>query len=382
MALTPTPSLTAVAATRLSGWLSHLGVSPMAFDDTISLINPLLAVHRLRARVVLRQAETPAATTFVLQAGPAFKGLRPGQHVIVGVVIRGVRHRRAYSPRVVEGQPGRFAITVQRQVGGAVSNHLNDHLQVGQFVDLEQARGDFALPSPTPPQLLLIAGGSGITPGMAMLAHLQAQARSTRVTLIYFARSRADRIFAEQLDQLAARWPSFRYVAVDSVANTPTTTNANPTQTAPAVLDQALLDATLPGWPQTPTYCCGPAPLMDAARALWQAANASARLHLETFAVARPNGDPLARHAVHIVRESVPKQFTAPGNETLLVASELAGLSLKHGCRQGICHECTCRLHSGSVRDLQSGQRIDGEGQPIRLCVSSAMSDLQLESLN
>jgi len=382
MALTPTPSLTAVAATRLSGWLNHLGVSPMAFDDTISLINPLLAVHRLRARVVSRQAETPTATTFVLQAGPAFKGLRPGQHVVIGVVIQGVRHRRAYSPRAVEGQAGHFAITVQRQVRGAVSNHLNDHLQVGQFIELEQASGDFTLPSPTPPQLLLIAGGSGITPGMAMLAHLQAHARSTRITLVYFARSRADRIFAEQLDQLAANWPSFRYVAIDSLAHTPTTAHVNPAQSTPPVLDKGLLDATLPGWTQIPTYCCGPAPLMDAARALWQAAGASAQLHLEAFAVARPSGDPLARHAVRIVRESVPKQFIAPGNETLLVASELAGLSLKHGCRQGICHECTCRLNSGSVRDLQSGQQIDGEGQPIRLCVSSAMSDLQLESLN
>ena len=55
---------------------------------------------------------------------------------------------------------------------------------------------------------------------------------------------------------------------------------------------------------------------------------------------------------------------------------------LKHGCRQGICHECTCRLHRGSVQDLSTGQRIDGEGQPIRLCVSAALSDVDLESLN
>ena len=70
------------------------------------------------------------------------------------------------------------------------------------------------------------------------------------------------------------------------------------------------------------------------------------------------------------------------GDQTLLIAGETAGLSIKHGCRQGICHECTCRLNHGSVRDLTSGERIDGEGQPIRLCVSSAMSDLDLESLN
>ena len=67
---------------------------------------------------------------------------------------------------------------------------------------------------------------------------------------------------------------------------------------------------------------------------------------------------------------------------TLLIAGEEAGLQIKHGCRQGICHECTCRLHRGSVQDLGTGQRIDGEGQPIRLCVSAALSDVDLESLN
>ncbi|WP_290871447.1 ferredoxin reductase [Aquabacterium sp.] len=378
MAIASSSNLTANATARLSGWLRHLGVSPMAFDDTVSLLNPLLAVHHLRARVVARQAETPSATTFVLQAGPAFAGLRAGQHLIVGVTIGGVRHRRAYSPRAIEGQPGRFAITVQRQPEGLVSGHLHEQVRVGQVLDIEQARGDFTLPSPTPPQVLLIAGGSGITPGIAMLEQLQRQARSTRVTLIYFARSEADRIFAEALNRLATSWPSFRYLPIDSVAHT----NVAGAPAAPQVLDRALLDGALPQWAQVPTFCCGPAPLMDAARTLWQAAGASAQLHLEAFAVARPNGDPLARHAVHILRESVPRQFIAPGNETLLVAGEVAGLALKHGCRQGICHECTCRLHSGSVRDLQSGQRIDGEGQPIRLCVTSAMSDLHLESLN
>lgn len=379
MADTSPTSLTTVATEHLAGWLSHLGVSPLAFDDTISLVNPLLSVHRLRARLVSRQSETPAATTFVLQAGPAFKRLQPGQHVMVGVVIDGARHRRAYSPRAIAGHPGRFAITVQRQTGGLVSNHLHEHLQPGGLIEVEQPTGAFTLPRVTPPQLLLVAGGSGITPAMAMLEHLHREARSTRVTLVYFARSRADRIFADTLAKLSTEWGSFRYLPVDSLAHTGTDAAL---QAAPTVLDKALLDSILPQWPQLPAYCCGPAPLMAAARTLWQEAGSSANLHLEAFALAAPDGDPLARHEVQYVRDAQTKPFVAAGNQTLLAAGEQAGLSLKHGCRQGICHECTCRLHSGSVRDVQSGARIDGEGQPIRLCVSSAMSDLRLESLN
>ncbi len=385
MADTSTASLPVAAATRLSGWLSHLGVSPMAFDDTLSLINPLLTVHRLHARVVAKTVETSTATTLVLQAGEAFKGLQPGQFVMIGVTINGARHRRAYSPRVVAGHANRFAITVQRQPGGLVSNYLNESVRVGQVIEIEQAGGAFTLPSTVPAELLLLAGGSGITPSMAMLEHLHAHAPKTRVTLVYFARSRDDRIFAEALDKLAANWSGLQYVPIDSVANTPADSSgraSSATAKQQQLLDAALLATHVPNWAQIPAYCCGPAPLMDAARTLWQQAGATPRLHLEAFAPPKPNGDPHARHEIRLVRDAVARQFEAPGDQTLLVAGESAGLSIKHGCRQGICHECTCRLHSGSVRDLGTGERIDGEGQAIRLCVTSAMSDLDLESLN
>ena len=133
------------------------------------------------------------------------KGLQPGQFVMIGVTINGVRHRRAYSPRAVEGHANRFAITVQRQPGGLVSNHLNEKVRVGQFLEIEQAGGNFTLPSPLPAEVLFMAGGSGITPSMAMLEHLQRHFPKTKATLIYFARSRDDRIFAKALDHAVDR---------------------------------------------------------------------------------------------------------------------------------------------------------------------------------
>lgn len=390
MSQPPSLPLPAAAARRLSGWLSHLGVSPMAFDDTVGLIDPLLRVHRLQARVVEKRAETPTATSLTLQTGAAFPALRPGQFVIVGVVIRGVRHRRAYSPRAVPGRPGLIAITVQRQPGGLVSNHLNEATAIGDVLDIEPPAGDFTLPTPAPAAVLLVAGGSGITPCMAMLNHLREHAPATRVTLVYFARSPRDRIFATELVGLSQRWPGFTYVPLDSMAHTPSQPEAGrqPAQgtggasAATRVLDAALLNEVAPTWSTLPAFCCGPAPLMDAARQLWAEAGASRNLHLEAFAPPRPSGDPHARHHITLRRDNQTRTFDAPGDRTLLIAGEEAGLQIKHGCRQGICHECTCRLHRGSVQDLGTGQRIDGEGQPIRLCVSAALSDVDLESLN
>lgn len=384
MSASPALPLPAVAFRRLSGLLTHLGVSRDAFDDTVGLLSPLLRVHSLQARLVERRAETPSATSLYLQTGSAFPALQPGQYVIIGVTIRGVRHRRAYSPRAVPGRPGQIAITVQRQPGGLVSQHLNENAQVGDVFDIEPPAGEFVLPPQLPSELLLIAGGSGITPGMAMLRHLDQTAPGTRVTLIYFARSERDRIFAGKLADLAKRWPQLRYVPLDSSAHTPTGQEAGrDAGTATAqVLDTALLDRVAPGWSQLPTWCCGPAPLMDAARQIWKEAGAFERLRLEAFAPPQASGDPNERHQVALRRDRHTANFEAAGNLTLLVAGEQAGLQIKHGCRQGICHECTCRLHRGSVQDLSTGQRIDGEGQPIRLCVSAALSDVDLESLN
>jgi len=384
MSASPALPLPAVAARRLSGLLTHLGVSRDAFDDTVGLLSPLLRVHRLQARLVERRAETPSATSLYLQTGSAFPALRPGQYVIIGVTIRGVRHRRAYSPRAVPGKPGHIAITVQRQPGGLVSRHLNEHAQVGDVFDIETPAGEFVLPDTLPSEMLLVAGGSGITPGMAMLRHLHETAPQTRVTLIYFARSERDRIFAHKLNDLAKRWPQLRYVPLDSSAHTPSTQEAgrDAGSATSRVLDIALLDATVPGWSQMPTWCCGPAPLMDAARQIWKQAGAFERLRLEAFAPPQASGNPDERHQVALRRDRHTANFEAAGNLTLLAAGEQAGLQIKHGCRQGICHECTCRLHRGSVQDLNTGERIDGEGQPIRLCVSAALSDVDLESLN
>jgi ferredoxin len=71
--------------------------------------------------------------------------------------------------------------------------------------------------------------------------------------------------------------------------------------------------------------------------------------------------------------------FTTTGERPLLVEAEAAGLAPKHGCRMGICRSCRCRMTSGSVENLRSGEISSEPGQLIQLCVSVARSDLELE---
>src|SRR5260221_53877 len=141
----------AVSATlRVASWLTHMGVSTYAFDDTLGLINPPWTVTRLHARVVPKTSETPPAMTGVLQAGGAFQGLNPGQFVMIGVEINGVVPRRAYSPRSIAGRSDRFAITVQRPARGKGSNLGPDQLPPGDNIQIEQAGGRFTPPRQKP----------------------------------------------------------------------------------------------------------------------------------------------------------------------------------------------------------------------------------------
>lgn len=375
-----------VAVNRVGSLLSQFGISELAFDDALAALNPLWTVHRPNARVIQRIAETPTSCSLVLQAGAAFTGMASGQYVVLGVEIDGVIHRRAYSPRWVDRRKRLFAVTVQRQPHGLVSNWLNDHAATGDVLEISQAAGQFVLPEAkgqaASSHVLMIAGGSGITPCRAMLDELQQRAPTTRITLLYFARSRQDRIFAADLERIAARWANLRYLPIDSVANT--TAQSGRGQEPMPLLTRELLDQTMPNWAGVPAYCCGPAPLMEAARQLWREANASERLNLESFGSNKPavpgSAEAMERHQVSLHRNFKDHAFTADPSQSLLQAGESAGLSLPHGCRQGICHECSCKLDSGTVVDLVTGERHQGEGQYIRICVSAALSDVSLDA--
>jgi ferredoxin len=69
---------------------------------------------------------------------------------------------------------------------------------------------------------------------------------------------------------------------------------------------------------------------------------------------------------------------TVPGERSLLEELEAAGLRPRHGCRAGICRQCTCLKASGTVEELRTGRLGDEDGEPIQLCAVRAAGDLVL----
>lgn len=332
--------------------------TPLLPEDYLGLVNPLWSTTGLRGKVVERRPETDRATTLRIRPGRGWAPHRAGQYLRIGIEVDGVRRWRTYTLTSPEG--GReLSITVQAQPGGAVSPYLALEVPVGTIVHLEPPAGEFVLPDPLPARLLMITGGSGITPVMAMLRTLADQDRRPDVVMVHSAPTPDEVIFGAELRELARTHPGLRLVERHTDLD--------------GRLKLAELDQICPDWADREAFVCGPSGLLDAAEAHW--ADQSDRLHRERFTppARQPGG---TGGTVAYGTEAV---VSLDGETSLLEAGEAAGLALPSGCRMGICFGCVLSLREGQVRDLRTGQVHGEPGDLVQTCISGASGAARLD---
>src|SRR6201996_9793724 len=185
--------------------------SPLLPDDYLELVNPLWSTRELRGRIVEVKPEAATAATILIKPGYRWPGHKPGQYSRIGVDIDGVRHWRAYS---LTSDPyredGLISITPKRVDEGKVSPYLVDRAKPGTIVSLSKIEGEFVLPDEPPEKLLFISAGSGITPIMSMLRHLDNHDELGDVVVLHSARHADDVIFGPDLRDMAKRHQSFK----------------------------------------------------------------------------------------------------------------------------------------------------------------------------
>lgn len=180
----------------------------------------------------------------------------PGQYIGLRLMIDGAEQRRNYSlSALCDGRE--YRISVKRESDGKVSNYLHDHLRVGDTLELFPPAGDFTLAASDRP-LVLISGGVGITPTLAMLEAALPTGRP--VHFIHCARNGQVHAFREWLDTQAAQHPQLKrfycYAEADEVAHAD----------AVGLLDQHLLGEWLPRERDVDAYFLGPKPFMAAVK--------------------------------------------------------------------------------------------------------------------
>jgi ferredoxin-NADP reductase len=152
--------------------------------------------------------ETPRVKTVTLNVR-GWQGHRPGQHVDIRLTAEdGYQAQRSYS--IASPPDGELlALTVERLENGEISPYLVDELRIGDQFELRGPIGGYFVWTEGGP-LCLIAGGSGITPLMAMLRHRERHEDPTPATLIYSSRSLDDIIYRTELDAMRERDRSLR----------------------------------------------------------------------------------------------------------------------------------------------------------------------------
>ena len=340
--------------------------SPLLPDDYLELVNPLWSTRELRGRIQEVRQETAQAATILIKPGYRWPGHTPGQYVRIGVDIDGVRHWRAYS---LTSDPyredGLISITPKRVDEGKVSPYLVGRAKPGTIVSLSKIEGEFVLPDPAPPKLLFISAGSGITPIMSMLRHLDHAGEMPDIVMLHSAPGTDEVMFGGDLRGLAGRHDRFHLHEQLTREN--------------GRMGPNDLDRLCPDWRERDAYISGPNDMLDAFTEHFEAEGDCDRLHMERFQPKLGLGQNGEGEGGTINFCMSDCEAVSDGSVPILVAGEEAGLELPFGCREGICHTCVGELRSGRVRDLRNGKVHGEEGEVIRTCIHAPEGPVEIE---
>ncbi len=185
--------------------------SPLLPDDYLELINPLWSTQELRGRIERIERESGDAVTVMIRPGFEWEGHEPGQYLRVGVIVDGKHHWRAYSlTSDPDRSDGCICITPKLVSEGTVSPYFVQQVKPGSIVRLGGVEGDFVLGDPPPEKILFVSAGSGITPIMSMLRHLDHEDAVDDVVHLHSARTRDAVTFGDRLEELDERHEGYR----------------------------------------------------------------------------------------------------------------------------------------------------------------------------
>ncbi len=237
------------------------------------------------AEVVGGINETPTVRSLVLSV-PEWERHHAGQHVDVRLTADdGYQAQRSYSIASAPEDP-HLMLTIERLEDGEVSPYLVDELREGDRLELRGPIGGyFTWTVDDGGPLLLVAGGSGVVPLMAMIRHRAAARSSVPARLLFSSRSFEDVIYREELDRLAGGDASLRVIH--------TLTRQQPegwTGLRRRIDRQILEEVAWPAGASPLAFICGPTRLVENVATLLSALGYDpARIKTERFG---PTGGP------------------------------------------------------------------------------------------
>lgn len=309
----------------------------------------------MNVQIARKQTEAQDICSLELRAlpGQILPAFSAGAHIDVHLPGGLVRQ---YSLSNDSAEQDRYVIAVLREQasrGGSAAVH--EQLQAGQQITISAPRNHFALQEGVQKHLLL-AGGIGITPILAMARQLARE--QAEFELHYCARSRERMAFVDEI--AAASWAQQLRLHVDGETG------------KPALNLPALLQPVQPG---VHLYVCGPKGFMDAVLEAARAAGwPQEQLHYEFFAGEVEHRADDASFEVEVA--STGKVVRVTPEQTVVQALESIGVCVQTSCEQGVCGTCLTRIISGQPdhRDMYLTEEEQAANDQFLPCCSRAKS--------
>ena len=368
-------------------------------------VRPRFWSGELRVAAVFH--ETPDVRTFRLMrpdGQPLPFEHAPGQYLNVALTIDGKRVNRSYTIASSPTRGHACEITVKRGAGGFGSVHLHERIVVGSMLQVSAPAGRFVFTGAEADRVVLIAGGVGITPLMAIIRYLTDRCWPGQIYLVYAVRRRADLIFADELTYLQRRFANLH--VCQTLSREPGQSEGSDWTGARGAITAAMLSAFVPDVARGPVYLCGPDAMMAAMQDILRGLGLpDAALRTEAFVSSATNAPAAVDAAVSVTLEAsaapaIPRDpaaaaqegsvrfqrsgqvVTQPPRQTILETAEAAGIDIAFECRAGICGQCKTRLLSGRVAmesedALTAGEKARGL---ILACQAHALGDVTVDA--
>ncbi|WP_280218207.1 ferredoxin--NADP reductase [Nocardia neocaledoniensis] len=325
-----------------------------------------------RVRVLEVVEETADARSFVIEPVHGFPaGYRAGQFLTVRVPDVGTGSARCYSLSSSPHVDAAMKFTVKRVEGGHGSNWLCDTLEAGAELEVLPPAGTFT-PASLDEPVVLVAGGSGITPVLGIAKSILFGGTGD-VVLIYANRDQDSVIFGAELRELEQRFTDRL-----SVIHVLESVQGYPSRRTLGLLLRPLTERAV--------YVCGPLPLMDLATEVCaEQGFPAAKVRSERFLslqsdpfgapaeAALAGGEVVATVQVSI--DGTEREVPWTAGRKLLDALLDAGVEAPYSCREGACSACVCSLTRGRVElarneiltedDLAEGYILACQAEPV-----------------
>lgn len=343
---------------------------------------------KLRVKEVVRETEEAVSLVF---EQPDVTGLtyKPGQFITVILPLDGKKVRRAYSlsssPYLNESP----TVTIKKVNGGVMSNYINTNIKAGDEIEIMEPMGSFItqIDQSNKRHLVLIGGGSGITPLMSIAKSVLSEETESKVSLIYANQNESSIIFASRLNEMLADYPD-RFDVIHFLETPPIDWPGHTGWIDDSKLKAVLGEVGDSRYSEVDYFTCGPEPMMNIVMDTLEDLGVPAdKRHKESFVAGNTSpkeiiaddsaADKLEEREVTIVLDGEEHKFSVAPTSTILETGLDNNIDMPYSCQSGLCTACRGKCLSGKVKmDEEDGLSPEEKAEGyVLLCVGHPLTD-------